>query len=193
MTDELDNGSAFFMTEEKLGILLIESGMLSMEEVNQILETQNQTGEPFGLACRQQGFMTADRIKDLVAELKRARSVFSRVIGELEHAPHSGEENAGKETGTILPAKDSYPSYDVCFHCKFKRSAADDDTIYNAVALDISQAGMRLAVDIQLEKGEQLTVFLHPNEGLVKKVVAQVQDLVERENQYNATLKFIRT
>ncbi|MCZ6834805.1 MAG: hypothetical protein O7G85_03430 [Planctomycetota bacterium] len=48
----------------RLGQVLIEEGVLTSEQVTQILENQKQTGEPFGLLCERVFGISPETIED---------------------------------------------------------------------------------------------------------------------------------
>jgi hypothetical protein len=50
--------------EVRLGQLLVESGVLSQQQVDAILEKQQQSGEPFGLLCERMFAVNPSAIED---------------------------------------------------------------------------------------------------------------------------------
>jgi len=203
MADETPGNSATektgMMTEQKLGELLLEQGLLSKSELRRIVAAQIEDGGSLGQAMAKQGLLDEQRLEAIVAELSAAHGVIERLIRELDRIQVRTSAPAAGPDGKPRAELRRFPRYDVSIDCKFLRhtidtSALDPDAeiVHRGITIDISQGGLRMVVDAPLEVGEKITVFMYPTEDSCRKVLAEVVRVMKRQNQFDVGVSFLR-
>ena len=203
MADETPGSSATetpgLMTDQKLGELLVEQGLLSQAELGRVVASQIADGGSLGQAMAKQGVVAEERIKAIADELAVAHGVIERLIRELDRMQ---VRTSGPPLGPNGESKTElrrFPRYDVSIDCKFLRHSVDRtaigpdaDIVHRSIAVDISQGGLRMVVDLPLDVGEKLTIFMYPTEDSCRKLVAEVVRIMKRQNQFDVGVSFLR-
>src|SRR5438093_386815 len=91
-----------------LGLLLIEMGVISQEQLEEALAVQARTGERLGEILIERGYTSRLAIQDALAEQKTHEQLHAELERELELArsAQSEAEAAAREHGRRLSAKD---------------------------------------------------------------------------------------
>ena len=203
MADETTGSSAAekpcLLDDQKLGELLVEQGLLNKAELRRIVAAQIEDGGSLGQAMAKQGAVDEERIKSIIDELAIAHGVIERLIRELDRMQVRTSAPPVSPDGKPKPELRRFPRYDVSIDCKFLRHNVDRkalgseaDIVHRSIAIDISQGGLRMIVDLSLEVGEKLTIFIYAKEDSCRKVVAEVMRVMKRQNQFDVGVSFLR-
>ena len=204
MADEAPESSATeekrpLIDDQKLGELLVEQELLSKAELRRILAAQIEDGGSLGQAMAKQGVIDEERVRAIVDELADAHGVIERLIRELDRMQVRTSPPPVDADGKAKPDLRRFPRYDVSIDCKFLRHSVDRtglgpdaDIVHRSIAIDISQGGLRMVVDLPMEVGEKLTIFIYPTADSCRKVVAEVVRVMKRQSQFDVGVSFVR-